>query len=103
MGCCGDGKKKKWPLSDTQKKLWIAMVQAHEQELRPFQAYQEEQRRLLLESFAQELGIKKGTDISFEGRDVKGLHFKCAEPKKKAPVSRIRKPKGRARARKKSA
>ncbi len=74
------------------------MVQTHDQELAPFRAYQQEQQRLLLESFAQELGIKKGTDINFEGRDVKSMHFVCAQPLKKKNVQELRK-KRRAKAR----
>jgi hypothetical protein len=82
--------KKKWPLTITQKKLYIAAVQTHEAELRPMRAYQEEQLRLLLESFAMELGIKKGSNVRFEGRDVKGLHFSLAEEPKKAQLSQFR-------------
>jgi hypothetical protein len=53
-------------------------------------AYQEEQLRLLLESFAMELGIKKGSNVRFEGRDVKSLHFSLAEEPKKAQLSQFR-------------
>lgn len=75
----------------------MAMVQSHEAELRPFKAYQEEQQRLLLEQFAMELGIRKGSDIAFEGRDVKRMHFVCAQPLKKKNIQELRKKK-RARA-----
>jgi hypothetical protein len=82
--------KRKWPLTITQKKLYIAAVQTHEAELRPMRAYQEEQLRLLLESFAMELGIKKGSNVRFEGRDVKSLHFSLTEEPKKASLSQFR-------------
>ncbi len=82
--------KKKWPLTDTQKKLYFAAVRTHEAELQPMRAYQEEQLRLLLESFAIELGIKKGSNISFEGRDVKSLHFSLAEEPKAVGLSQFR-------------
>lgn len=85
-----NGNKRKWPLTNTQKKLYMTAVQNHEAELRPMRAYQEEQLRLLLESFAMELGIKKGSNISFEGRDVKGLHFALGEEPKKAQLSQFR-------------
>jgi hypothetical protein len=78
------------------------MVQTHDAEIAPFRAYQNEQQRLLLESFAQELGIRKGSDIKFEGRDVKNMHFVCAQPLKKN-LNEFRKKKRRARAGKKSA
>ena len=74
------------------------MVQAQDQELAPFKAYQQEQQRLLLESFAQELGIRRGSDIAFEGRDVKSMHFVCNQPLKKKNVQELRK-KRRAKAR----
>jgi len=65
------------------------MVQSHEAELAPFKAYQEEQQRLLLEQFAMELGIKKGANINFEGRDVNRMHFVCSEPIKKKNVQEL--------------
>jgi hypothetical protein len=80
----------KWSLTDTQKKLYFAAVRTHEAELQPLKSYQKEQLRLLLESFAIELGIKKGSNISFEGRDIKGLHFALAEEPKKAQLSQFR-------------
>lgn len=82
--------KRKWPLTDTQKKLYMAAVRTHEAELQPMRAYQEEQLRLLLESFAMEQGIKKGSNVRFEGRDVKSLHFSLVEEPKKAQLSQFR-------------
>ena len=68
-------KRKTWNLRESQKSLWLTMVSAHQAELRPFQNYQEEQRRKVLETFGKELGISPGPGITFDPRSMK---FVCA-------------------------
>ncbi len=73
-------KKKIWALQGTQRALWLSMLSKHKAELRPLQAYQEEQRRLLLETVGKELGIPPGPNVTFNSN---ALSFESPEVEKK--------------------
>lgn len=75
-------KKKIWPLQGTQRALWLNMISKHKAELRPLQVYQEEQRRLMLETVGRELGIPPGPNVTFNSNTL-SFESPEVEPKEK--------------------